>query len=407
MGPDFVPNEAVNIHTSTPGVVTSNANQNSLLEGDEPVQGREEVGGSLRNDDHVHDTEGDGGGGGVKDDIHPSITDRSSDVSSDDSLQDNIAQATTSNVPPAGVDISLNSGSDADHLSTAEDDSGSPVPTASATPSIVDAQSSMVTAAGDNQHPLTLDTTEMGVEPQPSVNEHVHDTSISQENQSEIQKGTSPSLLPQSQPASHGGDDSVSTQNGTPVSETSHGDDNSSVPIVPSDGSMESNSGPGIGKDNPMNIGSNFSDVDSPLNGNSTLRNQTDPIDSELVVENGNLTANMSCSGSSTDKNENETVKQSSSPVVQNSTQNQNHTRNRTSNGLHSGSRLKGLSPLPSQQKERSVFLRLSNHIEDLETNMTLFSIFLDQISSRYVLVHVLLSSSQYPPPLLPNNSHV
>lgn len=52
--------------------------------------------------------------------------------------------------------------------------------------------------------------------------------------------------------------------------------------------------------------------------------------------------------------------------------------RNQTGNGgpgLGNG--------LPAQQKEKSVFLRLSNHIDALEANMTLFSIFLDQISTR------------------------
>lgn len=57
-------------------------------------------------------------------------------------------------------------------------------------------------------------------------------------------------------------------------------------------------------------------------------------------------------------------------------------TENQNGTGLQSGSGGTG-SPLPSQQKEKSVFLRLSNHIADLQTNMTLFSIFLDQISSR------------------------
>ncbi len=67
-----------------------------------------------------------------------------------------------------------------------------------------------------------------------------------------------------------------------------------------------------------------------------------------------------------------------SAPHV-NTTQNDTN-GNQTSNS--SGSEHKSL-PLSSQQKEWSVFLRLSNHIEELETNMTLFSIFLDQISSR------------------------
>jgi hypothetical protein len=52
-------------------------------------------------------------------------------------------------------------------------------------------------------------------------------------------------------------------------------------------------------------------------------------------------------------------------------------------NGNQTGS---GAVPngVPTQQKEKSVFLRLSNHIDNLEANMTLFSIFLDQISTRY-----------------------
>ena len=55
-------------------------------------------------------------------------------------------------------------------------------------------------------------------------------------------------------------------------------------------------------------------------------------------------------------------------------------------NGSHSGSGTGSNGyGLPAQQREKSVFLRLSNNIEDLQANMTLFSIFLDQISSRYV----------------------
>ncbi len=56
------------------------------------------------------------------------------------------------------------------------------------------------------------------------------------------------------------------------------------------------------------------------------------------------------------------------------------------SGGSYSGPGLMGSGiPLPAHQREKSVFLRLSKHIDDLETNMTLFSIFLDQISSKYV----------------------
>ncbi len=42
-----------------------------------------------------------------------------------------------------------------------------------------------------------------------------------------------------------------------------------------------------------------------------------------------------------------------------------------------------GASPSSFPSREKSVFLRLSNRIENLEANMSLFSIFLDQISSR------------------------
>ena len=43
-----------------------------------------------------------------------------------------------------------------------------------------------------------------------------------------------------------------------------------------------------------------------------------------------------------------------------------------------------GAGVLSGQQKEKSVFLRLSNRIRDLEENMSLFSSYLDQISTRY-----------------------
>lgn len=58
----------------------------------------------------------------------------------------------------------------------------------------------------------------------------------------------------------------------------------------------------------------------------------------------------------------------------------QNQTEHRNGNGNGTGL---GNYGLPAQQREKSVFLRLSNNIEDLQTNMTLFSDFLDQISSR------------------------
>ena len=41
-----------------------------------------------------------------------------------------------------------------------------------------------------------------------------------------------------------------------------------------------------------------------------------------------------------------------------------------------------GAAGLPGQPKEKSVFLRLSNRIRDLEENMSLFSSYLDQIST-------------------------
>ena len=41
-----------------------------------------------------------------------------------------------------------------------------------------------------------------------------------------------------------------------------------------------------------------------------------------------------------------------------------------------------GVAGLSGQQKEKSVFLRLSNRIRDLEENMSLFSSYLDQIST-------------------------
>ena len=111
---------------------------------------------------------------------------------------------------------------------------------------------------------------------------------------------------------------------------------------------------------------------------------------SENPHENGNQTDYKSDSHSlDTVNNTNESY--SASPLNRNETSHQNASQldtnvtrngNQTSNGLHSGSEYKGL-PLPAQQKERSVFLRLSNHMEELDSNMTLFSIFLDQISSR------------------------
>ena len=42
------------------------------------------------------------------------------------------------------------------------------------------------------------------------------------------------------------------------------------------------------------------------------------------------------------------------------------------------------LGNLPPREKEKSVFLRLSNHIKELEVNMSIFSSYLDQISTRY-----------------------
>ena len=50
-----------------------------------------------------------------------------------------------------------------------------------------------------------------------------------------------------------------------------------------------------------------------------------------------------------------------------------------SSDGMTNGS---GAGMLTGQQKEKSVFLRLSNRIRDLEENMSLFSSYLDQIST-------------------------
>ena len=50
-----------------------------------------------------------------------------------------------------------------------------------------------------------------------------------------------------------------------------------------------------------------------------------------------------------------------------------------SSDGMTNGG---GASMLAGQQKEKSVFLRLSNRIRDLEENMSLFSSYLDQIST-------------------------
>ena len=50
-----------------------------------------------------------------------------------------------------------------------------------------------------------------------------------------------------------------------------------------------------------------------------------------------------------------------------------------TSDGMTNGS---GAGMLTGQQKEKSVFLRLSNRIRDLEENMSLFSSYLDEIST-------------------------
>ena len=102
------------------------------------------------------------------------------------------------------------------------------------------------------------------------------------------------------------------------------------------------------------------------------------------VIDDGNRTLDLNSSevhggngSNATTSNITHTDNGNHTSLVRNQTEmDSNRNGNQTGNGFHSG--------MPSQQREKSVFLRLSNHIEDLQTNMTLFTIFLDQISSRY-----------------------
>lgn len=48
------------------------------------------------------------------------------------------------------------------------------------------------------------------------------------------------------------------------------------------------------------------------------------------------------------------------------------------------------LGGMPPREKEKSVFLRLSNQIKELEVNMSIFSRYLDQISTRYVYLYLV-----------------
>lgn len=108
-------------------------------------------------------------------------------------------------------------------------------------------------------------------------------------------------------------------------------------------------------------------DVGAPSNGNETA---------DLGSRNGNQTAANLGGPNGTGMG----VSASQGGSVQNQTEGAS-----SRNGNQTGNGGSGLgNGLPAQQKEKSVFLRLSNHINDLEANMTLFSIFLDQISTRF-----------------------
>ena len=381
LGPDLVPNEAEIIHTGTARAVVSNDCEKSPLEDESGKEIGEGKGGINCNGSRVLDAEKGSGGDG---DIQPSMSDSSSGALS---LHDSILLVMPSSSLVVNNEMLSNVMDSGDILSTVaiSDGSKSSMAVTANLHMVVDTQSTVHSTTGDSQHLHTLDMVEMGIKPHPSFNERAHESwqemSNSHENESEMSNGNMTPSFSQSQSQSLG-NGSLSAQNGND-SEESHADGSSSNSSSdPSEVGLESNSSLIIGNESTVKFGSNFSDLNH--HGNGSLLNLT-----ELVVEKGDQTANTSNSRSSTDKNENVTSPQSGSPVAKDDAQ--NHNENLTSNGLHSGSRLKGLSPLPSQQKERSVFLRLSNHIEDLETNMTVFSIFLDQISSRYIWVHMLL----------------
>ena len=138
--------------------------------------------------------------------------------------------------------------------------------------------------------------------------------------------------------------------------------------------------------DKPISNGSVNSSHVGTNNESRTDKNQTVAI-SDLEFDSKNLTGNITnaVSGSQNGNGSN----QNGTGVNQTGNQTEPLSpggRNGNGGGVHPSPNLIGLPALPTQQREKSVFLRLSNHIDDLQTNMTLFSIFLDQISSKYVL---------------------
>ena len=147
---------------------------------------------------------------------------------------------------------------------------------------------------------------------------------------------------------------SLAPQNGSesePPQSGSNLTEDSSNSVLPRDSSLggSSNLTEGVGNQTGGNIGTK--------NGN-----ESNVVGPPPPSQNGNLTQDND----------------SQVPMVQNQT-----ALNRTGNqNGHSGNGM-GMAGLPAQQREKSVFLRLSNQISELQENMTLFSIFLDQISTR------------------------
>ena len=198
----------------------------------------------------------------------------------------------------------------------------------------------------------------------------------------ELDDAGKPSLISPNS-TSNGDSKSISSAGAAPASVTNDASADDSLDgtnATRSSNALELESGNEKGQLSDSNV-ANASSTDSSVSS------------SEKACDNGNQTNSHSNGNSNIGDSKSVPVGQNGTSHINNGAQvESNNTITRNGNqtaatGTHSGSDYKGIS-LP---KERSVFLLLSNHIEELDSNMTLFSIFLDNISSRYVVKLLLL----------------
>ena len=377
LGPDPVPSEVNLVHTSIPSDATATENDESVSEAQsEEEEEAMQAQGSNSNGDQLHISEEREDGEVFSDNLRLSI---SGHMTSDSSLQVDCVECVPSNIIVTngnhnGNDVPPNGDENLKHIQ---------IPSTLNPQSTMDAQAAADSSPGGISYPLdTSDGMETVLEPSTSINGHAQNASnVEERNKSgdkeyERLSGDVPSPTPQV--PQDIANELLNEKNVTLLEEPRHSDSSSNGGSVSDESIPDSNSSLVIEK-NSIKTESSFNG-----DGGNTGKVGENILKLESSFDKGSQTADEVNQGSFPGS---ESVTTSEVPVVNNDTENHNESHSSSSdigNEINSSNDSKSKLPLPSQQKERSVFLRLSNHIEDLETNMTLFSIFLDQISTRY-----------------------